>query len=236
MTNAERTGPATTLTYELQISRDANFAAKVLTTSAPEGAERTSFLLPTDLAGGIKYFWRVRATDTSKGDVGDYSLSQEFTVWGLHAGPYQLAVDFPAPWSRHNTLDGDLAETHESFTLAVRDSNYYSRPGELSLHLTVSAGGIVEGHIVSNYTSFSPHSGTYSNRLSISSTPGYYTSFDGPRATPVQLSGSLSSDGNGLGGTFDAYIGIDNWPYGWGGDRAFSDAPTHRFSWSLVPR
>lgn len=103
--NARRTGPAATLTYTFDVSRDAAFFAIVASGATGEGASRTSFPVPVDLESGRTYYWRVRATDAATGVSSPYSSSPAFTIASPTDGQYRytLVVRVPTWCLTHST-------------------------------------------------------------------------------------------------------------------------------------
>ena len=73
-TDPDLTDPQETLTYTVELARDKNFGAGVVTLSTPAGI---TTLQPANLADNARWFWRVRAVDKS-GAAGLYSRISGF--------------------------------------------------------------------------------------------------------------------------------------------------------------
>jgi len=105
VSNATRTGPAATLTYQFDVATDASFTAVVATGNAPEGAAQTSFTPNVDLTPGATYYWRARASDTTKGVVGAFSPGQMFTTVNPDDGTYRYDLTLQLQYLRNCSYD-----------------------------------------------------------------------------------------------------------------------------------
>lgn len=75
-TNATRTGPASAITYAVQVSTDEAFTGVVAYWTQPEGTTRTTSVVPATLTYDARYYWRVRAVEASV--TSPWSTSQTF--------------------------------------------------------------------------------------------------------------------------------------------------------------
>jgi len=74
--NAPRTGPAGSITYEIQLAENDAFSPSIGIWSVDENPGQTSLAIPVLLTAGKQYFWRVRAFETSTS--GPWSDTQAF--------------------------------------------------------------------------------------------------------------------------------------------------------------
>jgi hypothetical protein len=81
--NANRTGPAGVVFYQIEISRTSNFDQIVAAYQYPESPTRTELTVPVSLATG-QYYWRVRAF--TSGFTGPFSGGQSFRTPSVGGG------------------------------------------------------------------------------------------------------------------------------------------------------
>ena len=74
--NAPRTGPASAITYEIQLAENEAFSPAVGIWSVDERPGQTSLAVPVLLTAGKQYFWRVRGFETTTS--GPWSDTQTF--------------------------------------------------------------------------------------------------------------------------------------------------------------
>jgi hypothetical protein len=77
VTNATRTGPAGTISYEFQVASSAAFSSLLATATIQEQATTTSWSPTADLPIGT-LFWRVRAKDVAAAVTGGFTNSVQF--------------------------------------------------------------------------------------------------------------------------------------------------------------
>jgi hypothetical protein len=63
--NAAKSGPVEQVYYTFEISQNETFTALIATVTVPERAGETRFTINQILAGGVRFFWRVRAHDAN---------------------------------------------------------------------------------------------------------------------------------------------------------------------------
>jgi hypothetical protein len=63
--NAARTGPVGQVYYTFEISQNETFTAMIAIVTVPERVGETRFTINQILAGGVRFFWRVRAYDAN---------------------------------------------------------------------------------------------------------------------------------------------------------------------------
>jgi hypothetical protein len=64
-TNSTRTGPASAITYAIQVATDEAFTGVVAYWTQPEGTTRTTSAVPATLNYDARYYWRVRAVEAT---------------------------------------------------------------------------------------------------------------------------------------------------------------------------
>lgn len=77
ITNAARTGPAGTISYDFQVSSSAAFGSLTASATVTEQSGSTSWTPTTDLPEG-PLFWRVRAKDVANDIIGSFSGGAQF--------------------------------------------------------------------------------------------------------------------------------------------------------------
>ena len=63
--NAARSGPVGQVFYTFEISQNETFTAMIAIVTVPERVAETKFTINQVLAGGVRFFWRVRAFDAN---------------------------------------------------------------------------------------------------------------------------------------------------------------------------
>jgi hypothetical protein len=74
--NPTRSGPAGAITYTIDVSTGSNFSPLIAVWQIPEQPNQTTLNAPSDLPGGTRLYWQVRASDPST--VGPWSDPQSF--------------------------------------------------------------------------------------------------------------------------------------------------------------
>lgn len=65
VSNAARSGPVGQVYYTFEISQNDTFTAMIAIVTVPEAVAQTRFTINQVLAGGIRFYWRVRAFDAN---------------------------------------------------------------------------------------------------------------------------------------------------------------------------
>ena len=81
VTNATRTGPIGSITYEFQVSTSSSFSPITASATVPEQAFRTSWTPSADLPAGTPLFWRARAKDDLNGEASGFSPATSFNIY-----------------------------------------------------------------------------------------------------------------------------------------------------------
>lgn len=95
--NSARTGPATPLTYHVDVATDAGFAHLVESGDAPEADAQTSITPNADLKSGVRYYWRARAIAAALGVMGPYSAARPVTTVFPDDGDFRYTLHLYAP-------------------------------------------------------------------------------------------------------------------------------------------
>jgi len=93
--NAVRTGPVGSVFYTFEISENESFSAMVAIVTVAEQAAETKFTINQELKSGLKYYWRVRAFDSSA--TSPWSLTQSFFTPKVTTPPPSPAPLPPGP-------------------------------------------------------------------------------------------------------------------------------------------
>jgi hypothetical protein len=227
VTNAQRTGPAASLTYRFEVATDPAGSAIVASGSVSEGPNQTSFAPAVDLVPGGSFFWRVQASDVTKNVSSAYSGAQAFTTVNPDDGSFPYTLVLHLPLACRLEYPGAQADLAFDNTLAVtgdrlRFSLYPVGDGppflvnadRAGLSLSGTIGGLVG-------VALGPGSQLFvstDRRFRLSSYP-----------PPAVFSGSVDAAGR-LRGTFDGFVSLDNLAY-----RVF-ECQTTGFAWTLAPR
>lgn len=121
VTNAVRTGPVTTMTYNFQLSTSSSFASIAEQANVTEGTTTTSWT-PTISMSETTYYWRVRVTDAGSGEVSAFSDTGNFAKRNginLNTVNYILGPDISA-WPQTVTI---LSASHEGDRLCINGTN-----------------------------------------------------------------------------------------------------------------
>jgi hypothetical protein len=200
----------------------------VTTGTVPEVATQTPFTPSADLISGMTYYWRVQASDTTKGVVGGYSSGQAFTTVFPEDGTfrYTFAVHSPSWCLTHYTTAGPCGGGHKAFWIQVDRS--YDVPlivdGE-TLRFTLPKPQYVFGGPLAFTIQRA------NNRLG----GDISGSTDGPPADAVIFGGTVSGQADNQGhfdGTLDRGMGL--WFFGFPCD-ATAACLTSGFTWTLTP-
>jgi len=87
ITNARRSGPAGAVTYTLQIAKHPAFGSLTAQYQVAEGLPKTTKTHSTELAASWRYYWRVRASEASRGVVSAWSETFTFVTAAAPAAP-----------------------------------------------------------------------------------------------------------------------------------------------------
>jgi hypothetical protein len=100
--NSAKTGPAGPMQYLFEVATDANMISKVVSTLVNEGSSETSYTVPSDLAAGTRFYWRVKALDPSHLSL--YCNTQSFLT------PAAAVTPTPTPTPTPNPPSGSAAD------------------------------------------------------------------------------------------------------------------------------
>ena len=118
--NARRTGPAGSVGYSIQVSRNDTFTSLVAEASFAEGGGQTSFTLGSPLEFDRLYYWHVRAYDEK--NTGPWSATQTFRT---PADPTPQPP--PAPPPPQPSPGGSCASNNGDYIVTCVSAKYPDR-------------------------------------------------------------------------------------------------------------
>lgn len=125
VTNAVRTGPVTTMTYNFQLSTSSAFASIAEQANVTEGTTTTSWT-PTISMSEATYYWRVRVTDAGSGEVSAFSDTGNFQKRnGIDLATVQIKLG-PAAYINWPVTSQITGAEHANDQLCIdRDNNEF---------------------------------------------------------------------------------------------------------------
>ena len=231
VTNATRTGPEASLTYQFDVATDATFSTIVASGEVPEGSGQTAFTPLVDLASGRQYVWRVQATDMGIGVASEYSTPQVFTTVNPDDGRYSYVLHVRVPstcqsfWQPLDYETGTviLEVSGDTLRLTAPQPRFDTSP-PLQMQITRSGNQL---------------SGTVAGAFDVRDRPPLQLWIGATSSLPISwgsdpegsaaLSGEAANDGT-LSGRFAGFIYLTELNY------SRFPCTASDFAWTLTPR